>query len=118
MHHDVYYDHNASYKNTNKTNFVEDQNVAQDYFGLNHTYSEVQGHIDLSQGDDVFSKGQGYSFGVMIIFNFILFLSIALGQGFIYSSIKANSMMGEMSGVAQHVTIARRLITVVSILLL
>ena len=57
--------------------------------------------------------GQAYSFGVMIIFNFILFLVIALGQVFIYHSIRINSMSTNMNQKMHDVTIARRLLTVV-----
>ena len=117
MYQDLVYDHTDSYGDTNKTYLFEDQKVGQDYFDISYTYLKGQGPRKLSQDKENFSKGQDFSFGVMIIFNFILFLSIALGQGFIYSSIKANSMMGEMSSVAQHVTISRRLITVVSIII-
>jgi hypothetical protein len=60
--------------------------------------------------------GKMYSFGVMIIFNFVLFLVIAVGQIFIYHSIRSNSMTQSISNkgsVSQNVIIARRLITVV-----
>ena len=59
-------------------------------------------------------KGQGYSFGVMIVFNFILFLSIALGQVSIYWSITSSSMESTSSSTtSRDLIIARRLITVV-----
>ena len=58
--------------------------------------------------------GKGYSFGVMIVFNFILFVSIALGQASIYWTIKTNSL-GPVSSTntSRDLTVARRLITVV-----
>jgi len=50
----------------------------------------------------------------MIIFNFILFLLIAVGQMFIYWSIRSNSMtLSDSTSMSQNLTIARRLITVV-----
>ena len=59
-------------------------------------------------------EGKGYSFGVMIVFNFILFVPIALGQASIYWTIKANSI-GPVSSTntPRDLTVARRLITVV-----
>jgi hypothetical protein len=58
--------------------------------------------------------GKDYSFGIMIIFNFVLFLVIAIGQAFIYLSIRSNSLaVSDTSSVSQNLTIARRLITVV-----
>nr|KAG5701005.1 hypothetical protein BaRGS_022716 [Batillaria attramentaria] len=58
--------------------------------------------------------GHVYSFGVMIVFNFVLFVCIATGQIFIYWSIRANSMTAaDASKQSKDLTIARRLITVV-----
>nr|KAG5685806.1 hypothetical protein BaRGS_001218 [Batillaria attramentaria] len=56
--------------------------------------------------------GWGYSFGVMIVFNFILFLFIACGQASIYWSICTNAMAIDTNKKSQDLTIARRLITV------
>ena len=57
--------------------------------------------------------GHGYSFGVMIVFNFFLFLLIAVGQGFIYWSVNAGNMaVHDSSRRSKDLTIARRLITV------
>ena len=54
-----------------------------------------------------------YSFGVMIVFNFLLFLLIAVGQGFIYWSVNVGSMaVHDSSRRSKDLTIARRLITV------
>ena len=59
-------------------------------------------------------EGKGYSFGVMIVFNFILFVSIALGQASIYWAIKTNSVGAVTStNTSRDLTVARRLITVV-----
>ena len=59
-------------------------------------------------------EGKGYSFGVMIVFNFILFVSIALGQASIYWTIKTNSVGAVSStNTSRDLTVARRLITVV-----
>nr|KAG5697427.1 hypothetical protein BaRGS_008853 [Batillaria attramentaria] len=59
--------------------------------------------------------GHTYSFTIMIIFNFILFLLIAAGQVTIFWSVRANSMpMGDVStSTSKDLTIARRLFTVV-----
>ncbi|KAL8566701.1 hypothetical protein ACOMHN_050350 [Nucella lapillus] len=57
--------------------------------------------------------GHHYSFGVMIILNFVLFIFIAMGQISIYWSIKQNSMASSSStGSSKDMTIARRLITI------
>ena len=54
--------------------------------------------------------GHDYSFGVMIILNFILFLAIAAGQVAIYSSIRSNTMKGAQTNQqSQDTDIARRL---------
>ena len=57
-------------------------------------------------------KGHAYSFGLMIIFNFILFLVIAAGQLFIYDSVRVNTMETNASQKVHDITIARRLLTV------
>ena len=57
-------------------------------------------------------SGQAYSFGVMIVFNFVLFLLVASGQGFIYHSVRMNSMAAQTHQKVRDVTIARRLLTV------
>lgn len=58
-------------------------------------------------------SGRKYSFGVMIILNFILCLVIAAGQLFVYYSIRKNSMaLIDSTRQAKDLTIARRLITV------
>ncbi|KAL8602534.1 hypothetical protein ACOMHN_058472 [Nucella lapillus] len=58
--------------------------------------------------------GRDYSFSIVIVLNFVLFLLIALGQVCIYLSIRANSMAveGDSSRKTQDVTIARRLFTI------
>ena len=57
-------------------------------------------------------NGHAYSFGLMIIFNFILFLVIAAGQLFIYNSVRVNTMVTNTSQKVHDITIARRLLTV------
>ncbi|KAL8619707.1 hypothetical protein ACOMHN_025793 [Nucella lapillus] len=57
--------------------------------------------------------GRTYSFIIIIIINFILFLLIAAGQMFIYWSVHANSMSaGTSNKKSTDVVIARRLITI------
>ncbi|XP_070198472.1 G-protein coupled receptor GRL101-like [Littorina saxatilis] len=59
-------------------------------------------------------QGRDYSFGVMIVFNFILFVAIACGQAVIYWSIRANSMASQdTTNASRDLTVVRRLITVV-----
>ncbi|KAL8611100.1 hypothetical protein ACOMHN_064390 [Nucella lapillus] len=57
-------------------------------------------------------KGRVYSFSVMIVFNFILFLLISGGQAFIYWSVQSNTMKTDSTRESRDMTIARRLITV------
>jgi hypothetical protein len=49
---------------------------------------------------------------VLIIFNFVLFLLIAIGQTFIYWSVQKNAVAADTTRKTQDTTIARRLITV------
>ena len=58
--------------------------------------------------------GYMYSFTVMIVVNFVMFMLIALGQVSIYASIQANSLTSTNSDTskAKEGTIARRLITI------
>ena len=57
--------------------------------------------------------GQAYSFALVIVFNFVLFLLIAAGQAVIYWSVKRNSMTSETSKRSRELNVARRLLTVV-----
>jgi hypothetical protein len=64
--------------------------------------------------------GHSYSFGVIIVFNFVLFLCVSVGQVVIYWSVQANSMSTFTSTITtttstkhRDVTVARCLITVV-----
>ena len=57
-------------------------------------------------------SGHAYSFGIMIIFNFILFLVVAIGQVVIYNSVSMNTMASSTGQKLQDVAIARRLLTV------
>ena len=58
--------------------------------------------------------GHTYSFGVLVVFNFLLFLVVALGQAFIYMSVRANTLAtcGESTRTSRDVHVARRLITI------
>nr|KAG5701063.1 hypothetical protein BaRGS_008784 [Batillaria attramentaria] len=58
-------------------------------------------------------EGRDYSFGVMIVFNFVLFLLIAGGQATIYRSVQGNILTTDTTKRSQDLTIARRLLTVV-----
>ena len=58
-------------------------------------------------------EGRSYSFGVIIVLNFFLFLLIAAGQSFIFLSVKANLMTTDTTRKSQDMVIARRLISVV-----
>ena len=57
-------------------------------------------------------KGRMYSFSVLIVFNFTLFLLIASGQAFIYWSVQKNALTSQTTKVSRDVTIAQRLISV------
>ena len=57
-------------------------------------------------------KGRAYSFSILIVLNFILFLLIASGQAFIYWSVQKNALTSETTKVSRDMTIARRLISV------
>jgi leucine-rich repeat-containing G protein-coupled receptor 7/leucine-rich repeat-containing G protein-coupled receptor 8 len=64
--------------------------------------------------------GQTYSFSIVIVLNFVLFLCVSVGQVVIYWSVQANSMStfattsdtATSKTLRKDVTIARRLITV------
>ncbi|KAL8615353.1 hypothetical protein ACOMHN_023073 [Nucella lapillus] len=66
--------------------------------------------------------GHAYSFTIMIVFNFVLFLFIAVGQACIYWSVRAGALAlaahggsgihGGRSAAAKDVTMARRLVAV------
>ena len=58
-------------------------------------------------------EGRSYSFGVIIVLNFFLFLLIAAGQSFIFFSVKANLMTTDTTRKSRDMVIARRLISVV-----
>ena len=58
--------------------------------------------------------GQGYSFGIMIVLNFILFLVIAVGQLVIFWSIRANTMnRSNSTSASRDLAIAQRLAIIV-----
>nr|KAG5685354.1 hypothetical protein BaRGS_005426 [Batillaria attramentaria] len=57
--------------------------------------------------------GHDFSFGVMVVLNFVLFLVIALGQGSIYAAVRANRMSVSVSNrSSQDMSIASRLISI------
>ena len=57
--------------------------------------------------------GHDYSFSVIVILNFVLFLLIAAGQAFIYWSIRTNTLTaGDSTKKSNDLTIARRLVTI------
>ncbi|KAL8617267.1 hypothetical protein ACOMHN_067704 [Nucella lapillus] len=57
-------------------------------------------------------KGRIYSFSVLIVLNFIVFLFISAGQAFIYWSIQENAMKTDSTKASRDMTIARRLVTI------
>ena len=57
--------------------------------------------------------GYHYSFNVMIILNFVLFLLIVVGQAFIYWSVRSISVFFSTKTASRDATIARRLTTIV-----
>nr|KAG5697910.1 hypothetical protein BaRGS_026848 [Batillaria attramentaria] len=57
-------------------------------------------------------KGQRYSFGVIVVFNFVLFILIASGQVLIFAAVRKNSI-SKSNQDNQDATIARRLTTIV-----
>ena len=58
-------------------------------------------------------RGHSYSFSVLIVLNLVLFLLIAVGQAFIYSAVRANSMAQVKKKASRDAAIARRLTTIV-----
>ena len=59
-------------------------------------------------------EGHGYSFGILIVLNFVLFLLIAVGQVIIYWSVRSNriTITDTATQKSKDQTIARRLLTV------
>ena len=58
-------------------------------------------------------EGHGYSFGILIVLNFVLFLLIAVGQVIIYWSVRSNRItITDATQKSKDQTIARRLLTV------
>ena len=58
-------------------------------------------------------QGYHYSFSVMILLNFLLFLLIAVGQAIIYWSVRSNSISSSKKTGSRDSAIARRLTTIV-----
>ncbi|KAL8580878.1 hypothetical protein ACOMHN_039578 [Nucella lapillus] len=57
-------------------------------------------------------KGRMYSFGVLVVLNFIVFLCISVGQAFIFWSIQNNALKTDSTKPSRDMIIARRLITI------
>jgi hypothetical protein len=57
-------------------------------------------------------EGQAYSTGIVIFLNFILFILIVAGQGFVFWSVQQNAMSTNTTRKSHDLTVARRLITV------
>ena len=75
-------------------------------------YSQTAVCIPLPVTRQTFA-GHQYSFGVIIVLNFLLFVIIAAGQACVYMSVQANRMTAtDSSKQAQDVRVARRLITI------
>jgi hypothetical protein len=55
--------------------------------------------------------GQGFSFAILIIVNFVLFIFVAAGQASIFASVRHNTL-ADTQRKSRDKTIARRLITV------
>ncbi|KAL8559360.1 hypothetical protein ACOMHN_045080 [Nucella lapillus] len=77
-----------------------------------HFYSQTGICIPLPITRTSF-KGRDYAFGIMIIFNLVLFILIASGQFMIYWTIRATSSVRSTSNKNKDLTIARRLVSVV-----
>jgi hypothetical protein len=59
------------------------------------------------------STGMDYSFGVLIVFNFVLFVLIVVGQAVVYASVHSSSKDLTKSSPAHNAGVARRLFIVV-----
>ena len=68
--------------------------------------------VPLPFTDENQFAGYHYSFGVMIVLNFVLFLLIATGQQTIYWSIQVNTMSNVRESSSRDTAIARRLTTI------
>ena len=79
-----------------------------------HFYSQTGICIPLPVTRQDF-PGHDYAFAVMIIFNFVLFLVIAVGQLFIYLSVRSQSMteQDDSDRRSKDLALAQRLFTVV-----
>ena len=75
-------------------------------------YSQTAVCVPLPVTKQTFA-GHQYSFGVIIVLNFLLFVLIAAGQACVYVSVQTNRMVAmDSSKQAQDVRVARRLITI------
>jgi hypothetical protein len=57
-------------------------------------------------------KGQGYSVGILILLNLVLFLLIAAGQAFVHWSVARNRYVTDTTRKSYDQTVAKRLFTV------
>ncbi|KAL8593358.1 hypothetical protein ACOMHN_066488 [Nucella lapillus] len=57
-------------------------------------------------------KGWVYSFGILIVFNFVVFIFVSVGQALIYWTVQANALKTDSTKVSKDMAIARRLITI------
>ncbi|KAL8591716.1 hypothetical protein ACOMHN_061808 [Nucella lapillus] len=76
-------------------------------------YSQTGICIPLPFGSNDRFEGQAYSFAIMIVINFVVFLLIAVGQIVIFWSIRKNTMATAKDATSRQATIARRLTTIV-----
>ncbi|KAL8617016.1 hypothetical protein ACOMHN_014187 [Nucella lapillus] len=76
-------------------------------------YSQTGICIPLPFSDKDRFKGYTYSFSVMMVLNLAIFVLIAVGQVFIYSTVRASSMAPAKKKASRDSTIARRLTTIV-----
>ena len=66
------------------------------FFCINPKYEKfflLTNRVRDAPNKETILTGGRYSFSVMIVFNFVLFIMIAAGQLFIYWSIKSNAVM-------------------------
>ena len=76
-------------------------------------YSQTGICIPLPFATSEHFQGYDYSFSVMILLNFVLFLLIAVGQAIIYWSVRSSSLSSSKKTGSRDATIARRLTTIV-----
>ena len=77
-----------------------------------HFYSQTGICIPLPITRNQF-KGHKYSFSVMIVLNFVLFLLIACGQAGIFYTVRSSSMKSSRGKQSSDLTLAYRLVNIV-----